>query len=61
MKRLTRTTTLTAAALLLVACGVQAGRVTVNGATDLPVTLSAVSYNVTGRSGGDELAELTRP
>jgi TRAP-type C4-dicarboxylate transport system substrate-binding protein len=58
--RPTRITALAAAAALLAACGSQAGQVTPNGAADPPVTLTAVSYNVTGRSGGDQLAELTR-
>lgn len=50
---------LSVAALVLAACGPVAGQVTVNGAADQPVTLTAVSYNVSGRSGGDQLDELT--
>jgi TRAP-type C4-dicarboxylate transport system substrate-binding protein len=49
---------LTAAALFLTSCGPGAGQVTRDGAADQPVTLTAVSYQVQGRPGGDQLDRL---
>ena len=46
-------------AVLVAGCGSAAGQVTVNGAVDAPVTITATSYSVTGRSGGDQLVKFT--
>lgn len=54
MNRSGHVAALAAATLALGACGA-AGQVTPNGAPDKQVTLIAMSYNGTGRSGGDQL------
>lgn len=51
----THVAVLSAAAVILTACGPVAGQVTRNGAAEQPITLTAVSYTVHGRSGGDQL------
>ena len=51
MTHIARIAILASAAVLLAACGSNAGQLTPNGAVDQPVTITATSYNVTGRSG----------
>lgn len=60
MNRTTALLALAATGLTLTACGTAAGGVTPNGASDTPVNLVSVSYNVSGRSGGDQLVQLTK-
>ena len=59
MNHTSRPAALAAATLLLAACANAAGQVTPNGAPDKPVTLTATSYTVTGRAGGDQLAKFS--
>ena len=59
MTRFRTAVILGAAAVLLAGCGGASGGVTPNGGVDEPVTITATSYNVTGRSGGDQLVRLT--
>lgn len=59
MNHTMRPAALAAATLLLAACANAAGQVTPNGAPDKPVTLTATSYTVTGRSGGDQLVKFS--
>ena len=59
MIRSLRPAALVTTTLLLAACANAAGQVTPNGAPDTPVTLTGISYNVTGRSGGDQLVKFS--
>jgi TRAP-type C4-dicarboxylate transport system substrate-binding protein len=59
MIRSLRPAALVTTTLLLAACADAAGQVTPNGAPDAPVTLTGISYHVTGRSGGDQLVKFS--
>lgn len=59
MTRRNQAAILAITAVLAAGCGSAAGQVTVNGAADAPVTITATSYSVTGRSGGDQLVKFT--
>ncbi len=59
MKRTKRLALAMVSVAVVTACGSAVGDVTPNGAVDAPVTLTGISYNVTGRSGGDQLARFS--